>query len=59
MKIYELHSEYYFETNFKLFEEWWRKPVLVFRSRNEWFERINIFINSEFKLETLILKIVN
>ena len=24
------------------------KPVFVFRSRKEWFERINIFINSEF-----------
>ena len=24
------------------------KPVFVFRSRKEWFERINVFINSEF-----------
>ena len=27
------------------------KPVFVFRSRNEWFERINIFINSEFGMK--------
>ena len=27
------------------------KPVFVFRSRKEWFERINIFINSEFVMD--------